>query len=112
MADGIELHVAGQTYRVNSSETAETLHSLAAELEQHVAALTIPGRQPPNGVLLLAALGLVHALRNERAEKQSLERKTRDLLRRALSRIEHALETEPNPTITGADGVNASVLSQ
>jgi cell division protein ZapA (FtsZ GTPase activity inhibitor) len=94
MTAPIELRVGGKAYRVHSSESAERLRSLAQDLDARVEALTSPGKQPPNDVLLLAALGLLHDLYEARESHTQLERRTRDLLRRALARIDQALEAE------------------
>jgi cell division protein ZapA len=50
------------------------------------------GRPVPQQALLLAAMALAHEAETERGERELLERRTRDLLRRALMRIEAALE--------------------
>jgi cell division protein ZapA len=42
--------------------------------------------------MLLAALALAHEVEDARAKREVLERRTRDLLRRVLVRIDDALE--------------------
>ena len=42
--------------------------------------------------MLLAAMALAHEVETERGRRESLERRTRDLLRRMLVRIDDALE--------------------
>jgi cell division protein ZapA len=88
----VQLHVAGQNYRVVSSAPAEDLHRLASIVESKVAETVPPGRTPPPQAVLLAALALAHDVEEERARRRALERKTRDLLRRVLLRIDDALE--------------------
>jgi len=42
--------------------------------------------------MLLAALALAHELETERVRRADIERRTRDLLRRAVMRIDDALD--------------------
>jgi hypothetical protein len=42
--------------------------------------------------MVLAAIALAHDLRSERSKREGLERRTRDLLRRVLLRIDDALD--------------------
>jgi cell division protein ZapA len=42
--------------------------------------------------MLLAAMSLAHELQEERAKRESLERRTRDVLQRVLVRIDDVLE--------------------
>ena len=90
----IQLRVAGQTYKVTSSADEDELRRLAALVDARVAALVPKGRAIPGNAILLAALALAHDLEEERAARGSLERKTRDVLRRVLMRIDHALEMD------------------
>ena len=43
--------------------------------------------------LLLAAMALAHDLESERAARDDLEKRTRDMLRRVMVRIDDALES-------------------
>jgi cell division protein ZapA len=52
-----------------------------------------PGRPIPAQALVLAAIALAHDLEAERAKRQALERRSRDMLRRVLVRVEDALES-------------------
>ncbi len=88
----VELRVAGQVFKVVSSESPEALADLAREVDARVTKLVPKGRTIPQNAVLLAAIALVHELREERATREELEKKTRDVLRRALSRIDRALE--------------------
>jgi cell division protein ZapA len=89
----IQLRVAGQSYRVVSTAPEEEVRRLAAVVEERVGQLTPRGRAPSPQSLLLAALALAHDLEEERARRDGVERKTRDLLRRVLLRIDDALES-------------------
>ncbi len=89
----VRLQVAGQNYRVVSSAEEEDLQRLADTVSAKVYELTPQGKVPQPQAVLLAALALAHELEEERAARASLERRARDMLRRALVRIDQALET-------------------
>ena len=95
----IQLRVAGQTYKVVSTADEDELRHLASLVDDRVGQLVPKGRTVPANAILLAAIALAHDLEEERARRSSLERRTRDVLRRVLMRIDHALEldttTEP-----------------
>ena len=87
----IELRIAGQSYRVMSSAPADELQQLAQVVESKLAQIGSKGRAQPQAILL-AAMALAHEAASERDRRESLERRTRDLLRRMLVRIDDALE--------------------
>ncbi len=97
----VQLRVAGQTYKVVSSADEDELHRLAGCVEDKVGELVPKGKAVPPQAVLLAAIALAHDLEEERGRRTALERKTRDLLRRVLMRIDDALEPdtdgEPDP---------------
>ena len=62
--------------------------------------MTPRGRAVPPQAMLLAAMALAHEAETERDQRESLERRTRDLLRRALMRIDAALEPLEQPEAT------------
>jgi cell division protein ZapA len=88
----VELRIAGQNYRVVSSAPEEDLQRLAQTVAAKLAEVSPRGRPAQPQAMLLAAIALAHEVETERAERESLERRTRDLLRRALVRIDDALE--------------------
>ncbi len=88
----IQLRVAGQTYKVMSTADEEELRHFATLVDDRVGELVPKGRAIPGNAILLAAIALAHDLEQERSLRHSLERKTRDVLRRVLMRIDHALE--------------------
>ncbi|MFO0668447.1 MAG: cell division protein ZapA [Polyangiaceae bacterium] len=88
----VQLHVAGQSYKVVTSAADDELGRLAAVVEAKVSEITPKGRPVQPQAVLLAALALAHELEEERARRESLERRTRDLLRRVLVRIDRALD--------------------
>jgi cell division protein ZapA len=88
----VELRIAGQSYRVVSSAPEEDLKRLALVVSAKLAELVPKGRPVPPQAMLLAAMALAHEVEAARGERESLERRTRDLLRRALVRIDDALE--------------------
>lgn len=88
----VELRIAGQSYRVVSSAPEEELKRLALVVGGKLAELVPKGRPVPPQAMLLAAMALAHEVEAARGERESLERRTRDLLRRTLVRIDDALE--------------------
>ena len=48
--------------------------------------------------MLLAAMALAHELEQERSRSRSLERRSRDMLRRVLVRLDNVLELDDGAT--------------
>jgi len=90
----VQLQVGGQSYKVVSSAEESELHRLAEAVSAKVDELTPRGKTAPPQAVLLAAIALAHELEQERARRASLERKTRDMLRRVLVRIDDALDAD------------------
>jgi cell division protein ZapA len=90
----VQLQVAGQSYKVVSTAPESDLHRLAATVDAKVAQVVPRGRAVPPQAMLLAAIALAHELEEERSRREALERKTRDVLRRVLVRIDDALDPE------------------
>jgi cell division protein ZapA len=88
----IELRIAGQNYRVMSSAPEADVRRLAEVVEAKVAEVAPRGRPQSSQAVLLAAMALAHEVEAERGRRESLERRTRDLLQRVLLRIDEALE--------------------
>jgi len=88
----VELHIAGQSYRVVSSAPESELIRLADAVGAKLAEVAPRSKAAPAQALLLAAMALAHEVEAERDRRQSLERRARDLLRRVLVRIDDALE--------------------
>lgn len=87
----VELRIGGQSYRVVTSSPQDELQRLADLVETKLAEVGPKGRAQPQA-MLLAALALAHEVESERGRRETLERRTRDLLRRVLVRIDDALE--------------------
>jgi cell division protein ZapA len=87
----IELRIAGQSYRVMSSAPEADLRRLAEMVEAKMAEAAPRGRPQSSQTVLLAAMSLAHELEAERGRRESLERRTRELLQRVLTRIDDAL---------------------
>jgi cell division protein ZapA len=87
----VELRIAGQNYRLVSSAPADELQRLADVVEAKLAEIAPKGKAQPQA-LLLAAMALAHEVETERDRRESLERRTRDLMRRMLVRIDDAIE--------------------
>lgn len=92
MGRTVELRVAGQNYRVVSSVSEDDLRRLAAVVGSKLVEVAGKGRGSPPQAMLLAAIALAHELESQRDGKLRLERRTRDLLRRMLARVDAALE--------------------
>jgi cell division protein ZapA len=91
----IDLRIAGQSYRVMSTAPEEDLRRLAQVVDAKVAELSPRGRSytgQAGQAVLLAAIALAHEVEAERGRRESLERRTRELLGRVLGRIDEALE--------------------
>jgi cell division protein ZapA len=88
----VELRIAGQSYRVVSSAPEEDLQRLALVVGAKLAEIVPKGRAMPPQAMLLAAMALAHEVEESRTERAALERRTRDVLRRTLVRIDDALE--------------------
>lgn len=88
----VELRIAGQSYKVVSSADADELQRLADTVSAKLAEIAPRGRTAPQA-MVLAAMALAHELEEERARRLAFERRTRDILRRVLVRIDDALDT-------------------
>lgn len=89
----VELRVGGQTYRVVASAEEAELRRLAEIVDDRLRALSGAGRAVAPQTLLLAAISLAHELEEERARRESVELRSRDMLRSVLTRIDAALES-------------------
>jgi len=90
MSRTVELRIGGQNYRVVSSAPEEELLRLAAVVNAKLAEVG-PGRATAPQAMLLAAMSLAHDAESERGLREVLERRTRDLLKRAIERVDEAL---------------------
>jgi cell division protein ZapA len=90
----VDLRIGGQSYRVVSSASEEELRRLAGRVDQKVAELAPAGKPIPPQALALAAIALAHDLEVEQGRRLTLERRSRDMLRRVLVRVESALDTD------------------
>jgi cell division protein ZapA len=87
----VEMKVAGQTYRVVTSASAQELGELAATVEHALYEVTPPGRQPSPDALILAAVTLAHELREEQARRRAQEEQHKKTLAHVLSVIDDVL---------------------
>lgn len=88
----IELRISGQKYRVVSSVDEEDLHRLAGIVSTKLNEVSPGARAQPPQAMLLAAMALAHEAETERGRRECLERRTCELLRQILGRIDEALE--------------------
>jgi cell division protein ZapA len=86
--------VGAREYKVVSSASEEELTRLAQTVSAKLTEVAPQGRPEPPQALLLAALALAHDLEEERLRARSLERKSRDMLRRVLVRLDGVLDLE------------------
>jgi cell division protein ZapA len=101
----VSLEVGGQLYRIVSSAPEDDLRRLAAVVDARVRSIVPRGKPATPNAILLAAIALAHDLEDERAQRQALESRSRDLLRRLLARIDEALE-HPDPEAQPGDGAS------
>jgi cell division protein ZapA len=88
----VELNVGGKTYRVVATAEEPVLQRLAALVDEKLRDLSGPGRPIAPQAMLLAAMTLAHELEEERTRRRHAERRTRDVLKRVLERIDAALD--------------------
>jgi cell division protein ZapA len=88
----VQLSIAGQSYKVVSSSPEEDLQRLASKVDAKMSEVLPRGKPSTANGVLLAAMALAHELEEEQVRRESLERRTRDVLRRALARIDDVLE--------------------
>jgi len=88
----VSLTVGGQQYRIVASVPEETLRKFAEVVDTRIRALVPKGKPVPASAILLAAIALAHDLDEERGKRDAIEARSRDLLRRLLTRIDEALE--------------------
>lgn len=86
----VELRIGGQKYRVVSSADDAELQRLAGMVSRKLSEVS-SGAAVASQAMLLAALALAHDVDTERRRRESLEGRTRDLLRRLQARIEVSL---------------------
>jgi len=107
----IQLNVGGQSYKVVSSADEAELNRLADVVNSKVADVSPRGRAVHPQSILLAALALAHELEVERAQREGIERRTRDVLRRVLMRIDEAIEVdEEDSPVFGDDAPQGATL--
>lgn len=99
----VELRVGGQTYRVVASAGEDELKRLAEHVDVRLRELAGPGRAIAPQSLLLAAISLAHDLEEERAKREALEVRSREMLRSVLQRIDDALEALPERDDVGVE---------
>jgi cell division protein ZapA len=97
----VDLRIGGQSYRVVSSAAESELRRLAASVDAKISEILPPGKPVPPQALVLAAMALAHDLEAERSKRQALERRSRDMLRRVLVRVEDALESGEGDSVEG-----------
>jgi cell division protein ZapA len=108
MGRTVELRIAGQSYRVVSSASAEQLEHLATIVNRKMSEIAPQARVDGAHRLLLVALALAHDVEEERDRRETLHRRTREFLGQILGRVDAVL-AEP-PLAGPAEGRQESVL--
>ena len=108
----LALMVGGQTYKVHASVPEPTLRRLAAVVDQRIRELVPAGKPVPPTAILLAAVALANDLEEERDKRAALEAKSRDLMRRLLTRIDEALEEGAEGAVEGASLEDAKPVEE
>jgi cell division protein ZapA len=88
----VTLNVGGQQYRIVASVPEESLRRLAGVVDEQIRAIVPRGKQVTANAILLAAIALANEVEEERAKREQVEKRSRDVLRRLLARIDEALE--------------------
>ena len=91
----VELKLGGQVLRVVVGDDRTKLDALAASVEARLAKHRRGAAPIPQNAMALVALELENEVTELAAKYEALERRTRDLLRRSVSRIDSALEHLP-----------------
>ncbi|MGZ3416271.1 MAG: cell division protein ZapA [Polyangiales bacterium] len=107
----VMLNVGGQQYRVVASVPEESLKRLAAVVDARIREIVPKGKPVTPNAILLAAIALANEVEEEKGKRAAIEARSRDLLRRLLTRIDEALDTpEPSDPETDDDGGNFTPL--
>jgi cell division protein ZapA len=88
----VTLNVGGQQYRVVASVPEDSLRRLAAVVDERIRAIVPRGKAVTPNAILLAAIALANEVEEERDKRDAIEKRSRDVLRRLLARIDEALE--------------------
>ena len=89
------IEIGGTKYKVHASAPQEDLDRLAAVVDAKLREIDPRGRGTTSPqTFLLVALALAHDAEAERTKRRGVEAEARDLLRRVLTRIDHALEDD------------------
>ena len=89
------IEIGGTKYKVHASAPQEELDRLALVVDRKLREIDPRGRGVTSPqTFLLVALALAHDAEAEREKRLAVEAEARDLLRRVLTRIDHALEDD------------------
>ncbi|MFO0665663.1 MAG: cell division protein ZapA [Polyangiaceae bacterium] len=91
----VEIKLGGQVLRVVVGDDRHKIDTLVAGVEARLAKHRRGAAPIPQNAMALVALELENEVVELREKYEALERKTRDLLRRSMSRIDAALEQLP-----------------
>ena len=88
----VSVTVGGQQYRLVASVPEEDLRRLAGVVETKLRGIVPRGKPVTANHILLAAMAMAHDLEGAAEERKALEARTRDLMRRLLTRIDDVLD--------------------
>jgi len=108
----VQLKLAGQTYRVVTSADETDLTRLARVVEDAIFSVTTPGRQPSPQAVVLAAITLAHELEQERARREQIETRHREMLTQLLTRIDRVLDETKGEESADAERESPSATAQ
>lgn len=91
----VEIKLGGQVLRVVVGEDRAKLDALVSAVEGRLSKHKRGAAPIPQNAMALVALELANEVAELQAKYAELERRTRDLLRRSVSRIDSALEQLP-----------------
>jgi cell division protein ZapA len=97
----VSVRVGGQSYKVVSSAPDDELARLAAMVDAKLLELMPSSRATSPQAMVLVAMAFAHDLETERGRRRTLERKSRDMLRRVLVRVENALDSDEGEEARG-----------
>ena len=88
----VELTVAGESCRVNTTADESELRRLASMVEDRLVGVWQPGRPVTTKAMLLAAVALAHELDEQRNRAEAIAGKAREALTTLLRRVDGAIE--------------------
>jgi cell division protein ZapA len=99
----VTVHLGGQQYKVVTSAEETEVQRLAEVVNSKLLEVTPRGKPVVPHAMLLAAMALAHEVELERAKREAVENKARQMLTRLIGRIDEVLDVEAGSS-EGAEG--------